>query len=66
MVDEANGNGGQIIFMCKRFNLMVVFTGGNYNKTDFFITISMQLTTTYSRPYNVARENSLSLALIAD
>jgi len=36
MVTEANGNGGQSIFMCKRFNLMVVFTGGNYNRTDFF------------------------------
>ena len=36
LVTEANGNGGQIIFMCKRFNLLVVLTGGNYNRRDNF------------------------------
>jgi CubicO group peptidase (beta-lactamase class C family) len=33
-VSEANGNGGQIIFFCKPLNLLVVFTGGNYDRRD--------------------------------
>ena len=28
----AMGNGGQFIFMCSPLNIMVVFTGGNYNR----------------------------------
>ena len=31
---EAKGNGGQSIFFCKSLNLIVVVTGGNYNKSD--------------------------------
>jgi hypothetical protein len=33
-ITEANGNGGQIIFMCKRLHVLIVFTGGNYNRRD--------------------------------
>jgi CubicO group peptidase (beta-lactamase class C family) len=31
---EAKGNGGQSIFFCKSLNLVVVTTGGNYNRAD--------------------------------
>lgn len=31
---EAKGNGGQSIFFCKSLNLLVVTTGGNYNKPN--------------------------------
>ncbi len=31
---EAKGNGGQSIFFCNSFNLLVVTTGGNYNQAD--------------------------------
>ena len=30
-ISEAKGNGGQAIFFCKKLNLMVVTTAGNYN-----------------------------------
>lgn len=33
-VVEAKGNGGQSIFICKPLNLIVVTTGGNFNKVD--------------------------------
>lgn len=31
---EAKGNGGQSIFLCRSLNLLVVTTGGNYNRPD--------------------------------
>lgn len=31
---EAKGNGGQSIFICRQFNLILVTTGGNYNSSD--------------------------------
>ena len=31
-VIEAKGNGGQSIFFCRKINLLIVTTGGNYNK----------------------------------
>ncbi len=31
---EAKGNGGQSIFICNQLQLLVVTTGGNYNKAD--------------------------------
>lgn len=33
-ISEAKGNGGQAIFFCKKLNLMVVTTAGNYNNWD--------------------------------
>jgi len=33
-IAEAKGNGGQSVFFCKSLNLMVITTGGNYNKAD--------------------------------
>lgn len=36
MIDiaEAKGNGGQSIFVCRSLNLLLITTGGNYNKAD--------------------------------
>jgi CubicO group peptidase (beta-lactamase class C family) len=33
-IAEAKGNGGQSIFFCKSLNLLLITTGGNYNKAD--------------------------------
>ena len=33
-ITEAKGNGGQRLFFCKQQDLLVLFTGGNYNQWD--------------------------------